>query len=354
MRVVINLGVAALIALVGCVSYTNSPSAPIPAASLDSGSLSLHQFSDYDRQEIPFKNHLLDEKESSLYLVRHIRFPSYGDNGQEGNLVTGRYYESKRPGKKPLVIIVPLPAGHTYPADKMTAYLKSHSLGGVNVFNMDGKRDLVDWAGLAAAPDEAAFMERLDKSAEREWTTIIDVRRTIDWAEARPEVDAENIGVMGFSQGGMIAASVAGQEPRLAATVLVMSGALVHQAIVDCDLARSEGMKSKAFGEFGWSEEELESRIESRFQAAEPASYPGRVDSSKVLIVEAAQDDCIPETAREALWETMGRPERILLNYRHKQAFLSMTPLRLFWLRRRIWEFLQRSLDIDLQSVAPL
>jgi len=354
MRIVTTLALAALFALVGCVSYTSSPSSPAPAASLGSDGQSLHHLAAYDRQEIGFKNRMLDEEESSLYRVRYIRFPSYGDNGQPDNLVAGRYYESKRPGKRPLVIVAPLPAGHTYPADKMTAYLKSHSLGDVNVFNMDGKNDLVDWAGLAAAPDEAAFMERLEKSAEREWTTIIDIRRTIDWAEARPEIDAERIAVMGFSQGGMIAASVAGQDPRLAATVLVMSGALVHQAIVQCDLARSEGMKAKAFGEFGWSEEELESRIESRFQAAEPASYPGRVDPSTVLIVEATKDDCIPETAREALWETMGRPERILLNYKHKQAFLSMTPLRLFWLRRRIWEFLQRSLDIELQSVAAL
>jgi dienelactone hydrolase len=229
----------------------------------------------------------------------------------------------------------------------MTAYIKSHSLGEVNVFNMDGKKDLVDWEGLATAADEAAFMERLDESAEREWTTIIDIRRTVDWAEARSEIDAKKIALMGFSQGGMLAAGVVVQEPRIAATVLVMSGALAHQAIARCQLERSEGMKAKAFSDFGWSREELESRVESRFRAVEPANYPGRVDPSTVLIVEAAKDDCIPESGREALWETMGRPQRILLNYKHKQAFLSMTPLRLMWLRHRIWDFLQDSLEIE-------
>ncbi len=354
MRVFTTSAMAALIVLVGCVSYTSSPAVPAPDAAFDSGELSSHPSAEYEKQEIVFKNHMMDDEESSLYRVRHIRFPSYGENGQEDSLVTGRYYESKRPGKKPLVIIVPIPAGHTYPAEKMTAYLKSHSMGEVNIFNMKIERDVIDWNGLSASVDEAAFMERLEKSAEREWTTVIDIRRTLDWAEARPEIDAQRIGLMGFSHGGIVAAGVAVQEPRLAATVLVMAGALLHQPMVRCPLGRSEGMRSKALSEFGWTEEELEARIEAEFSYFEPANFPGRVDPSKVLIVEAAKDDCIPESGRQALWETMGRPERIQLNYRHKQAFLSMTPLRLLWLRHRIWEFLQRSLEIGPQAVAAL
>lgn len=354
MRVVTTSAMAALIVLVGCVSYTSSPAAPASDAAFDAVELSSHPFAKYEKHEVVFKNRMVDEEESSLYRVRYIRFPSYGENGQEDNLVTGRYYESKRPGKKPLVIIVPIPAGHTYPAEKMTAYLKSHSMGEINIFNMKIERDVIDWNGLSASVDEAAFMERLEKSAEREWTTVIDIRRTLDWAEARPEIDAQRIGLMGFSHGGIVAAGVAVQEPRLAATVLVMAGALLHQPMVRCSLGRSEGMRSKALSEFGWTEEELEARIEAEFSNFEPANFPGRVDPSKVLIVEAAKDDCIPESGRQALWETMGRPERILLNYRHKQAFLSMTPLRLLWLRHRIWEFLQRSLEIGPQTVAAL
>ena len=354
MRVFTTSTMAALIVLVGCVSYTNSPAVPAPEAAIDAVELSSHPSAQYEKQKIAFKNRMVDEEESSLYRVRYIRFPSYGENGQPDNLVTGRYYESKRPGKKPLVIIVPIPAGHTYPAEKMTAYLQSHSMGEINIFNMAIEKDVIDWTGLAAAVDEAAFVERLEKSAEREWTTVIDIRRTLDWAEARPEIDEKSISLMGFSHGGFVAAGVAVQEPRLAATVLVMAGALLHQPMVRCSLGRSEGMRSKALSEFGWTEEELEARIEAEFSYFEPANFPGRVDPSKVLIVEAAKDDCIPESGRQALWETMGRPERILLNYKHKQAFLSMTPLRLFWLRHRIWEFLQRSLEIEPQSVAAL
>jgi pimeloyl-ACP methyl ester carboxylesterase len=350
MRGLASTAVTALIAMVGCVSYTTSPPAPSPSTSLDPSGPSSFPSVDYEKQEIAFKNRVLDEEESSLYRVRYIRFPSHGENGQDDNLVTGKYYESKRPGKKPLVIIVPIPDGHDYPVKKMTAYLKAHSRGEVNVFSLVIDRDIVDWKGMASSVDEAAFMERLEKSAEREWTTVIDIRRTMDWAEARPEIDSERIGILGFSHGGIVAAGVAVQEPRLAATVLVMAGALLHQPMVRCELERSEGMRSKALSEFGWSEEELESRIEREFSFFEPANFPGRVDPSKVLIVEAAQDDCIPESGREALWETMGRPERVLLDYKHKRAFLSMTPLRLFWLRHRIWDFLRDSLQVETHA----
>ena len=95
---------AALIALMGCVSYTTSPSAPSPAVSVDPGGSSPVPQAEYEKRTIVFKNRIVDEEESSLYRVRYIRFPSYGDNGQEDNLVTGRYYESKRPGRKSAII----------------------------------------------------------------------------------------------------------------------------------------------------------------------------------------------------------------------------------------------------------
>jgi hypothetical protein len=112
-------------------------------------------------------------------------------------------------------------------------------------------------------------------------------------------------------------------------------------------LSRGEAAKNRAQSGFGWSLADLEHRLEPIFAPFDPASYPGRVDPSRVLIVEAARDQCMPRTGREALWEAMGRPRRIRLDYRHKQAFLAMTPLGFNWLRHRIWEFLQQTLELS-------
>jgi pimeloyl-ACP methyl ester carboxylesterase len=200
---------------------------------------------------------------------------------------------------------------------------------------------------LGAASDEGAYLDLWEQGAQREWVTITDIRRTIDWAETRADLDPRRVGLVGFSHGAMVAAAVAAQEPRLAATVLVMGSALAHEVLARCPLARSESAKAKAAEEFGWNWQDLERRLEPIFAPLDAASYPGRVDPSRVLIVEAARDQCMPQTGREALWEVMNRPQRLLLDYRHKQAFLGMSPLGFNWLRRRIWGFLQESLELS-------
>ena len=52
----------------------------------------------------------------------------------------------------------------------------------------------------------------------------------------------------------------------------------------------------------------------------------------------------MPERSRDALWEALGRPERIGLQYSHKRSFLSMTPLAANYLCKQINAFLDRTL----------
>ncbi len=302
---------------------------------------------DYERAPIPFKNRLLDEEETSLYRVRYVRFPSIGDNGQTDNLVRGKYYESKLPGPKPLVIVLPIWSRHVYPPEKMTAHFTKRSSGRVNVFLMQGDFDLIEWKAFAAAADETEYLKIFEQGAQREWVTITDIRRTIDWAEQRDETDPGRVGLLGFSHGAIVASAAAVQEPRLAATVLVMGSALAHQVIAQCPLERSVVAREKASSDFGWSRDELQERLEPIFLPLDPASYPGRVDPSRVLIVEAKRDECMPANGRLALWEAMGRPERLQLNFGHKQAFLAMTPVGLNWLRHKIWRFFSQTLEVE-------
>ena len=55
-----------------------------------------------------------------------------------------------------------------------------------------------------------------------------------DVLASRPEVDPRQIGVMGVSMGGILAATAAGQEPRIARAVLLLAGGdllpIVHHA----------------------------------------------------------------------------------------------------------------------------
>ena len=49
--------------------------------------------------------------------------------------------------------------------------------------------------------------------------TVVEYRRGIDYLETRPEIDANRIGVFGYSMGGMTAFLLTGCEPRVKTTV---------------------------------------------------------------------------------------------------------------------------------------
>jgi dienelactone hydrolase len=298
----------------------------------------------YSKTDVPFTNHVDGTGALPTYELRLIEMPSIGDSGQPDNLVTAKYYRSTLPGSHPLVIVLPIWGTFTYPPRKISSSVQRQSNGAVHVLYVQGDNYLADWSGIAAATDESKFFELWHQAVERQRVTIVDVRRLIDWAERRPEIDPDRIGLIGFSLGAVVAGTIATQESRLAATVSVMGGSHLHSIIATCDGKRATRVQTRAAESFGWDREELEARLEPITSVLDPANYPDRVDPRRVLIIEANRDLCVPESAREDLWLALGKPERISMNYDHAPAFYSFTPLGFNWMRRRIWDFLEARL----------
>ena len=76
---------------------------------------------------------------------------------------------------------------------------------------------------------------------------IADARAALAWLRADPRLDGSRVAVLGWSQGGLIAASVAGLEPALKAAVLWAAVALPRQSfgalLVRCEAGiPSEGL----------------------------------------------------------------------------------------------------------------
>jgi hypothetical protein len=298
----------------------------------------------YDKSDVPYTNHVEGMGATSQYELRLLELPSIGDNGQHDNLVTAKYYRSTLPGQHPLVIVLPIWGSYTYPPRKLSSSIQRRSNGAVHVLHVQGDTHLADWPGLVAAADEAEFLELWREAVERQRVTIVDVRRLIDWAEQRPEIDAGRVALIGCSISAMVAGTIATQEPRLAATVTVMGGSHMQSVVANCDGKRATRVQEKAAESFGWGREELEAQLEPIMSVVDPANYPDRVDPRRVLIIEANRDKCAPRESREDLWLALGKPDRISMNYDHAPAFYSMTPLGLSWMRRRIWEFLESRL----------
>jgi len=331
----------ALLASCGCsTSYVRTPSHRAVDVQETGTSRPVPLF-DYPKAEVPFFNHVDGTGATSIYELRQLEIPSIGENGQQGNLITARYFRSSRPGSHPLVIVLPIWGSHTYPSRKISSFLQRHSAGEVHVLDVRGESYLVDWAGIVAATNESIFLDLWREGAEHQRVTMVDVRRLVDWAEQRPEIDDEKIALIGFSLGAIVAGTIATQEPRLAASVLVMGGAHIQTIIAHCTGVRTSAVQQTAKEHFGWTQDELEGRLQPILEGLDPAAYPGRVDPEKVLIIEAGRDTCVPESCRDDLWNALGHPEKISFNYGHHRAFLSMTPLGFNWMRHRIWDFLE-------------
>jgi hypothetical protein len=223
----------------------------------------------------------------------------------------------------------------------MSKFIQTHSGGSAHVLHVHGERYLVNWEELAETNDEDEFLDVFREGIDHQRVTMIDIQRLVDWAEQRPEIDADRVALVGFSFAAAVGGGILTQEPRFKTAVLVMGGAEIHKIIAYCAGQRLSAVREKAAREFGWSAEDLEGLLEPIMRGVDPATYPDRVDPRKILIVDAIRDDCMAESCRETLWESLGRPERLTMKYDHKRAFYSITPLGLNWLRYRIWEFLE-------------
>ena len=300
----------------------------------------------YEKGPVPFENTIIQQDPKLPYQVRYLKIPSIGENGQDNNLIEALYYRSNTTGKLPLVIVLPIWGegfGLTYPPEKITSTLRSRSHGGMHILRVLGERDIIDWEAVGEAETEEMFLSIMSRMAQREATNIVDISRVVDWAERCDEIDATRIGLIGFSHSAITGSMMAVNELRFAAVVLVMGGAHPHRVLAVCD-SDAARLRDKILPRFGWTVAEYEQAIEPLFRPVDSANYPGRADPSRILIFDSHEDQCIPQDARDDLWEALGRPARISLSYRHKTSFLSMTPLGLNWMRHEIYEFLESTL----------
>ncbi len=348
---------AALLAagsLASCASHVRTPFLPDTAADRPAlVRIGLGEFDYVDHWPHPAYR---TTGEDADYWIKSLALPSVGENGQPANLVTARYYQSKHRGAKPLVIVLPIWGMPTYPFDAtsaainaMRAYppntmsegLRAYSAGAVNVLQILGEEPLFDMQAIGKARDEAEFFRTLRRMVDRFVDTVIDIRRVVDWAQSQPDVDPERIGLIGFSISAVVASVVIANEPRLAAGILIMGGADLHEILAACN-QDIQDPRDSILKRFGWSLDQFKRALERALAEINPARFAGMADPSRVLMIEAGNDTCVPKSARERLWRAFGRPERITYPYDHQTTFLAMTFLGGHDLEHQVYRFLDQ------------
>jgi dienelactone hydrolase len=281
--------------------------------------------------------------------IMRLEYGSSGHNGHPLNIVEGLYFKSRAPGPKKLVVVMPIWGTSTYPPDKISHGYARHAGKDTNVIWIYGTAPLFPWVALRTVPTEAEFMAMGRDSAERYRATVVDMRRLIDWAVTRPEIDSSRIAFVGFSMSALVTATLLGNDSRIDAAVLMMGAAHYADVFATCG-DRAAEVRDHAMKDFGWTLDQYREFFASLFDRADPTKYAGHYDPDKILMIDTMYDDCMPESARAALWEVTGRPERITLLYHHRTAFYSLTPLGLNFTRRKIYHFLDKALETGTDS----
>jgi dipeptidyl aminopeptidase/acylaminoacyl peptidase len=130
--------------------------------------------------------------------------------------------------------------------------------------------------------------------------SVADSHAAFEWLLARKEIDPARVGVIGFSRGSFIGASLVGTEPRVAAFAS-WSGALYNGIVDNESLAKSEANGGHIVMDLGWTTIDVSSAYFTTMAAAKPMDDFAAF-SKPLLLIDGTDDDVVdPMVSRKAV-----------------------------------------------------
>lgn len=139
------------------------------------------------------------------------------------------------------------------------------------------------------------------------------IRRTIDFAETRPNIDATKIGTWGNSFGGILNAFLAGSEPRIGALYISVAGGNFADI-----LTTSQSTIAAPYREHRMEKEKLDlknfKKKLKRIITIDPLDLAHNRSREDVYMNIDVKDTVVSAKHQVSLWEAFGRPRcRIFL-----------------------------------------
>ncbi|MCX6992347.1 MAG: dienelactone hydrolase family protein [Kiritimatiellaeota bacterium] len=151
--------------------------------------------------------------------------------------------------------------------------------------------------GLSPVEEVMTFHHRI-------MTTIHDPRRLIDVIEKRPDIDSRRIYLWGASFGAMAGCSVMAYDPRLKAGILTLGGGDFQK------MARDSSIR-KTLPRFSWIK--LAAPVAaSLLRPFDPILHIARIAPRPLLFQNLHNDEMIPRSSVEALYNRAGQPKQII------------------------------------------
>jgi YD repeat-containing protein len=137
----------------------------------------------------------------------------------------------------------------------------------------------------------SAGLEGLRRDHDLAVSDVVAVRRALDLLAARPDVDPDRLGFVGYSAGARTGAILAGVEPRLAALVLMSAGASPVEDYVEAAPAS------------------LADEVEALLREIDPLRYVAVPGERQLLLQNGRRDEIVPREALDGLAGTAAGAE---------------------------------------------
>jgi pimeloyl-ACP methyl ester carboxylesterase len=216
--------------------------------------------------------------------------------------------QSTHEGPPPLLLCVPILAG----GKSLMWYLASA---------LANRGYAVAWAGRSGRALRRGQRGRdLEVLFRR---TLLHNRMVLSWARRQPTLDSQRQGVFGVSMGGMVGTVLLALEPEVDAGVLCLAGGDLAGIIQHSTEDRIVRWRQWRQQQDGLGPFQVAREIEQEL-LTEPLRFGPYVPSHKVFLVATRLDQVVPMHNQDLLWESLGRPERLVMPLSHYSAVLGL------------------------------
>jgi dienelactone hydrolase len=242
--------------------------------------------------------------EKKHYVIERVEFPSACNVFGTENVKVD-FYVQNQTGKFPTILIWPIPDDADFCARGFAAHFAAHGFNCAVIHNRRVHLDEI----VSAEQVEDCFRQ-----------TVLDGQQVLDYLDRRKEVDADKIGALGMSLGGIRASIVSAVDKRIKCSVIGLAGGSM------ADIALSSKLHAvrdyiKGLGEMDANSDVIRAELSDKVRT-DPLALAPYLNAKDVLMVIAGFDHVIPTKCGNRLWKAMGKPEVIYLLSGHFTSLL--------------------------------
>ncbi|HEY1188153.1 MAG TPA: dienelactone hydrolase family protein [Gemmata sp.] len=233
----------------------------------------------------------------------------------ENNTVYAEYFVPSGPGKFPAVVVLDIMQGNQRIARGEAMWLAQNGVAALVV--------ILPHYNQRRAPDSKVKLVSTDlpRTLTGVRQGVLDCRCAVAWLAARPEVDADKLGMAGTSLGSFLTALTSANEPRIKKVCMVLGGGGLVDAYYGHPKAKAVTDVLDTFGG--------KAVVKRIIAPVDPLTYAAQLKGKNLLMVAATNDDVVPARAATALWEATGKQRIVWIESGHVTAGLyAMSILR--------------------------